>query len=324
MKRERSGGVLRGLMAVIGWLLLLASQGESWAQTSVLTYHNDNFRTGANTSETQLTPANVGSGSFGKLFDQSVDGEIYGQPLYVPNVTIPGKGAHNVLIVNTEGDSVYAFDADNNAGGNATPLWNVSLIDTAHGAASGATTVPSSVYPFDSANEPACGNIWPQYGSTGTPVIDTLNQVIYVEAFSYEGGNYVHRLHALDLTTGAEKPYGPVIVSGTVSGTGDGGTTVTFNPFEENARPGLLLSNGTVYVAYGASCGDQVPFHGWVFAYGAGTLAQKGVLNTTPNGSFGGIWMTGSGLAADNAGNVYSVDREWPIRHREQSGNGLR
>ncbi len=287
-------------------LVEVLNSGRGWAQASVLTYHNDNFRTGANTSETQLTPANVGGGNFGKLFDQLVDGEIYAQPLYVPNINIPGKGTHNLLIVNTEGDSVYAFDADSNSGVNATPLWQASLIDTAHGATSGATTVPSSVYPTAGNGAPACNNINPQYGSTATPVIDATNQVIYVEAFSYEGGTYVHRLHALDLTTGAEEPYSPVVVTGAVAGTGDGGSTITFNAFNHNARPALLLSNGVVYVAYGASCGDQsTPFHGWVFAYGAGTLSQLGSFVTTPYGGMGGIWMSGAGLAADTAGNVY-------------------
>jgi outer membrane biosynthesis protein TonB len=272
----------------------------------VLTYHYDNLRTGQNTDETILTPTSVAS-NFGKLFSYAVDGQVYAQPLYVTNLAIPNKGNHNIVFVNTENDSVYAFDADSNAGNNAAPLWHISLIDAAHGAAAGATPVPVSVYPVDSLNRPDCGALNPQIGSTSTPVIDPNSGVMYVEAFSLENGSYVHRLHALNITTGAEEPYGPVTVGGSVPGTGDGGTTVTFNAFEELNRPALLLESGTVYVAYASSCPDQLPYHGWVFAYNESNLAQEDLLTTTPNGSDGGIWMTGDGLAADAGGNVYAA-----------------
>ncbi len=244
--------------------------------------------------------------SFGQLFSQPVDGQIYAQPLYVPNVAIPGQGTHNVVFVNTENDSVFAFDADSNAGNNSTPLWQVSLIDTAHGAAVGATPVPASAFPVDSEGRPDCGAISPEIGSTSTPVIDPSSGTIYVEAYSYENGTYVHRLHALDISTGAEEAFGPATITGTVAGTGDGGSTVTFNPYEENSRPALLEENGTVYVAFASVCPDQLPFHGWVFAYDAGSLTQQGIFLTTPNGTFGGIWMTGDGLAADASGNIYT------------------
>jgi hypothetical protein len=291
-------------LALVAPIMLLEA-GSAWAQAAVLTYHNDNSRGGTNIEETQLTPVNV-PGNFGRLFSQLVDGEIYAQPLYVPNLSIPGRGSHNLVVMNTEHDSVYAFDADSNANGNAAPLWQISLIDSAHGAAAGAAPVPASAYPVDSDNLPDCGSISPELGSTSTPVIDTGSGTVYVEAFSYEGGTYVHRLHALDLTTGAEKTFGPVVIGGTVAGTGDGGTTVTFNPYAENNRAALLLASGTVYVAFAGSCGDQVaPFHGWLFAYAAGTLKQTGTFLTTPNGGLGGIWMTGSGPAADASGNVY-------------------
>ena len=192
--------------------------------------------------------------NFGGLFSQPVDGQIYGQPLYVPNLPIPGQGIHNVVFVNTENDSVFAFDADNNAGNNSVPLWQVSLVDAAHGAAAGATAVPASLFPVDGTGRPDCGSISPILGSTSTPVIDPSAKTIYVEAYSYENGTYVHRLHALDITTGAEKLFAPATIAGTVLGTGDGGSTVAFNPYTEHNRPALTLANGTVYVAFAASC----------------------------------------------------------------------
>ena len=134
-----------GTVCILG-LLFLSTQ--CWAQTPVLTYHYDNLRTGQNTNETILTPANVAS-NFGSLFSQPVDGQIYGQPLYMPNLPIPGQGIHNVVFVNTENDSVFAFDADNSRGTNSVPLWQVSLVDAAHGAAAGATAVPASLFPVD-------------------------------------------------------------------------------------------------------------------------------------------------------------------------------
>jgi hypothetical protein len=287
-------------------IILILLPPICWAQSNAVTYHYDNGRTGQNTNETVLTPSNVNSSQFGKLFSQSVDGQIYAQPLYVPNLTIPGLGTHNVVFVNTENDSVFAFDADNNKGANSVPLWQVSLIDHAHGAAPGSTPVPSSAYPVDSDHLPDCGAISPELGSTSTPVIDTTSGIMYVEAFSFENGVYVHRLHALDITSGAEEAFGPVVIAGSVAGTGDGTTTVTFNPFEQHNRAGLLLSNGSIYVAYASSCPDQIPFHGWVFAYDAITLTQQGIFASTPNGTFGGIWMSGGGLAADQSGNVYT------------------
>jgi hypothetical protein len=286
-------------------LLFLSTQ--CWAQTPVLTYHYDNLRTGQNTSETTLTTANVAN-NFGSLFSQPVDGQIYAQPLYVPNLPIPGLGTHNVVFVNTENDSVFAFDADSNAGIDSPPLWQVSLVDAAHGAAAGATPVPASLFPVDGAGHPDCGSINPVLGSTSTPVIDPSTKTIYVEAYSYENGAYVHRLHALDITTGAEKNFGPVTIAGAVPGTGDGGSTVVFDPHTELNRPALTLANGTVYVAYAASCADElVPFHGWVFGYDAGSLTPQSIFLTTPNGNEGGIWNTGDGLGVDASGNIYAT-----------------
>ena len=231
-------------------LLLAATTFTTEAQTPVLTQHNDIGRTGQNTSETILTTSNVNSTQFGKLFTLKVDGQVYAQPLYVPQLTINGA-THNVLIVATEADSVYAFDADSNTGANATFLWHASVIDTAHGAASGATPVPYTTV--------GCTDMQPQSGITATPVIDTSTGTIYMEAKSLENGNAVHRLHALDITTGNEKSFGPVVISALpngVPGTGDGssGGVLQFDNLTQNTRPGLLLSNGTIFIGYASHC----------------------------------------------------------------------
>jgi len=271
------------------------------AQTSVLTYHYDNNRSGLNSNETILTPANVGSPRFGRLFSQPVDGFVYAQPLYVPHLAIPGKGTHNVVFVATEGDSVYAFDADSSTGANAKPLWHASLIDARHGAALGAT-------PVNMLAQLRCDAIIPVVGTTSTPVIDLGTGTIYVESFSKEGNRFVHRLHALDIARGTEKSPGrkPVEITASVPAEGAGNTNriITFDALHHLNRPGLLLVNGIVYLAYSSHC-DRPPAHGWVFAYDAATLAQKSVFITTPNGFFGGIWMSGAAPAADSSGNIF-------------------
>ena len=279
-----------------------------FGQTSVLTQHNDIGRTGQNLTETVLTPANVTTSSFGKLFSLSVDGQVYAQPLYMPAVTINGQ-AHRVVFVATEHDSVFAFDA---AVGGA-PLWQVSLFDTAHGAAGGATTDPES--------DTGCGDISAlngaaEYGITGTPVIDPSTGTLYVVAKTLESGNVIQRLHALDITTGNEKFGGPVIIQPSVSGTGSGssGGVLKFDSKYENQRPGLLLLNGNVYIGFAAHC-DYGPWHGWVLGYNASTLAPNGVFVTTPNGSASGVWMSGVGLAADNINNV---PRMFPVTGKRQ------
>jgi len=264
----------------------------------VLTQHNDIGRTGQNLSETVLTPTNVNTTTFGKKFSQAVDGFVYAQPLYVPNVTIGGS-VHNVIYVATEGDSVYAFDADSNTGTNAGLLWHVSVIDTAHGAAAGATTM-------NSATSLGCTDLVPQVGITSTPAVDPSTGTMYVEAKSEEGGKFIHRLHALDITTGAEKAPGPVVITGTISGTGDGssGGTVTFDGLHQLNRPGLLWLNGVLYLSYASHC-DATPYHGWLFAYDAGTFSKKSMLVTSPNGNDGGFWMSGAGVAADSNANIF-------------------
>lgn len=254
----------------------------------VFTQHNDIGRTGQNLNETALTSTPFPA-TFGKKFSQTVDGFIYAQPLYVPQVAISGKGMHNVVYVATENDGVYAFDADSNIGANANPLWKVTLLDAAHGAGAAAT-------PTDSTTDNACTDLIPIIGVTSTPVIDPSTGIMYVESKSKETGNFFHRLHALDITTGGEK-VSPTTITATVGG-------IAFNPVMHTNRPGLLLLNGVVYVAYASDC-DNTPYHGWIFAYDAVTLSQKAVFNESPNGRQGGFWMAGAGIAGDSAANLY-------------------
>jgi hypothetical protein len=266
------------------------------SSTGVLTYHNDNTRSGANLAETVLTPGNVNATRFGKLRAYPLDGVAMASPLYVPAVAIPGQGVRNVVYVATEHDSVYAFDADGVA---TAPFWQVSFINPAAGI--------TTVNPADTGE---CCDITPEIGITGTPVVDATSGTLYVVAKTKEvsGGNtsYVQRLHALDISSGAEKFGGPVVIQATVPGTGAGssGGQVSFMPLRENQRPALLLNNGVVYIAFG-SHGDQQPYHGWVLGYTASTLQQTFAYCVTPNGEGGGVWLANSGLAADAAGNIY-------------------
>ena len=276
------------------FLLFCAVAVPASGQTPVLTQHNDNARTGQNTSETILNTSNVNVNQFGKLFVMPSDGQVYAQPLYVPGVTINGE-VHNVVILATENDSVYAYDADSSG----APLWKASMVDVAHGAGTGETALNSATTTF-------CTDTQPQVGITSTPVIDPTSKTIYVEAKSTDGTNYFHRLHALDLLTGNEKAPGPVVIAGAVSGTGDGSSNgqVVFNNLNQLNRPGLLLMKGTIYIAYASHC-DFGSYHGWLFAYDAATFTQKSVYVTTPNGGLGGFWMSGAGVAADALGNIF-------------------
>jgi PA14 domain/Chitobiase/beta-hexosaminidase C-terminal domain len=269
------------------------------AAVNVLTFHNDNARTGQNTNETILTPAVVNSANFGKIFSHDVDGLVYAQPLVMTGVSIPGKGTHNVVYVATEHDSVYAFDADDDTGVNAAPLWQVTFINPS----AGVTTVGvGDVY---------CGELFPEIGISSTPVIDAASGTIFVEVKTKEiaGGVTVfrQRLHALDMATGAEKFGGPVLIQASVPGTGEGNDHaghVPFDPLMELNRTALLLARGVVYIAYASQC-DNGPWHGWLLGYDANTLALSNVFNTTANGRAGGIWMGGGGPAEDSAGNIY-------------------
>jgi len=249
------------------------------------------MRSGVNSQETQLTPTSVTATHFGKLFTLPVDGHVYGQPLYVPGLTIGGK-THNAIFVVSENDTAYAFDADQSGG----PLWKTSLVNGSNGE----TAIPC-------ADLNAC-SIAGTIGVTATPVISTDRNAIYVEARSKQNGAYFHKLHALDLTTGTEKFGGPVVIQATVPGSAsdhDDQGNVNFNPLRENCRPGLLLANGVVYIAC-ASTNDDTPYHGWVLGYNADTLQQTSVFNTTANGSAGGIWQN-NGISADSNGNIFAV-----------------
>jgi hypothetical protein len=273
---------------------LAALLPAAYAQVSVTTSRNNNFRDGQNLKETILTPANVNAATFGKLFSQTVDGVVYAQPLYVPNVRIPGVGIHNVVYVATENDSVYAFDADSNTGMNASPLWQRSFIDPENG------VTPVS---YKDVN---CPGIFPIIGITSTPVIDTDTRTMYVLAITKENGNFVQRLHALDIRTGAERWNSPTVIQASVEGSGESSINgvISFDPLHEGQRPGLLLQNGSVIISWASYC-DNPPYHGWVMSYNATTLDQIAVWNTTPNGEEGGIWQSGTGLAADLDFNIF-------------------
>jgi len=260
----------------------------------VLTYQYDLARTGTNSQETVLTPANVNPNQFGKIFSDPVDGYIYTQPLYLPGVNIGGR-SHNVVYVATEHDSVYAFDADTPAGG---PLWHVSFLNPNGGVG----TVP--------AGDTGCDQILPEIGITGTPVIDSQSGTLYLVAMTKEssGGavNYVQRLHALDVSSGAERSGSPVVIQASTPGRGDGGSTDVFQPMNYKQRSGLLLLNGVVYTAWSSHC-DIGQYHGWLIGYDARSLQRVSVYNTTPNGSQGAIWASGAAPAVDSAGALYLV-----------------
>jgi hypothetical protein len=258
------------------------------------TWRYDNARDGENLQETVLSTANVNKAQFGKLAAYAVDGQVYAQPLYVPNVTIPGLGTFNVVYVATENDSVYALDADGIYSG---PLWQVNFTNPA----AGITTV--------SATEVQSDSVMPTIGITSTPVIDPTTGTLYVVPYTQENGQYVYRLHALDITTGAEKFGGPVQITASVPGNGSGSVsgTVTLSAFKQDQRTGLLLLNGVVYLAFASGHSDSDPYHGWVVGYAAQSLAQVSVFNSTPNGYKGGIWQNSAGLAADDSGNIYAL-----------------
>ena len=256
----------------------------------VLTWRYDQTHAGQNTSETALTTSNVNPDGFGKLFSVKVDSTVYPQPLYVPNLKMSDGQTHNVLFVETSNDSMYAFDADSNGGANAKPIWVTSLLNTDHGAASGATAIP-----WQDTGSP---DVAPTIGITGTPAIDPSTNTMYVVGATKENGAYFARLHAIDITTGAEKSGSPVEIKATVAGTGNGssGGQLDFSALWENQRPALALYNGYLYIGFAAH-GDNGPWHGWLFSYNASTLAQKSVLCLSPNGSGAGIWASGIGRA---------------------------
>ncbi len=280
----------------------------------VWTYHNNNQRTGANLNETVLTSANVNTNTFGKLFSYAVDGMVYAQPLYVPGVNIQGQ-PHNVVFIATEHNSVYAFDADN-AGAGGGLLWQTNLGTSAVTTTANFTNADFGTRKFPAGTGPYT-DITPEVGITSTPVIDTNSGTIYLDAFTHEGTNYFHRIHALSLTDGMERSFSPVVVAASVPGTGVGsvGGQLAFNSVQQIQRVALTLAGGVVYVAY-AGYADTDPFHGWVIGYNATNLLQltNQVFNTTPNSTtaaFGpnageaGIWMGDGGLAVDDSTNIF-------------------
>jgi hypothetical protein len=268
----------------------------------VYTYHDDLARDGANSQEYALTTANVNTSTFGKLFSCTVDGAVYAQPLWIANLTVSGA-RHNVVFVATQHDSLFALDADANP---CVQLWQVSLIDTNHGGTGGETTVPSGVPGYLVGQ--GYGDITPEVGVTGTPVIDPMTNTLYVVSKSVNTAHtsFYQRLHAIDITTGNEKTGSPVTIGPTFPGTGDGGSTDTFNAQQQNQRPGLALVNGTVYVGW-SSHEDTTPWYGWLvgYTYNGSAFTQSAVLNVTPNTGQGGIWMGGGAPAADSAGHLY-------------------
>ena len=325
LPRAASKNVRASLFAATLSLSLLAGL-PAQGQVNITTYHGDNARTGLNAHELTLAPTNVNSFSFGKLFSYPVDGYVYAQPLYLSNVAITGRGSHNIVIVATQNDSVYAFDADDPMS-NPNALWFTTFL------LNGEAPVTSG--------DVGTGDIVPQIGITGTPVIDAVNGTLYLVAKTKDMfGNFYQRLHALDIRTGLDKAGSPVEISATVNGTGDGAIgeqtdgsvigPITFNPLRQNQRPALLFNNGAVYISW-ASHGDNVGpqasngtfpqgYHGWVIGYQYdevhGGFTQTGVFNTTPNGitdpsgyplAAGGIWMSGNGPAADSQGDIFFI-----------------
>jgi hypothetical protein len=290
------------------WCLALFSSYSVLAQVNVLTYHYDNTRAGQNTNETMLTPSNVNPTTFGKLFKYNVDGYVYAQPLYVSGLNIPGQGIHNALLIATEHDSVYAFDADSNAGASGGLLWKTNL----------GISADTRTGEFGTRYDNPYADITNEVGITGTPVIDLPSGTLYVNTFTHEGANYYHRIHALNITNGTERAFSPVLVSATYPGVGVGSNglgQVVFAAKQQNQRCALTLAGGKLYAPY-AGYGDTDPYHGWIIGFDAATLQPltNYIFNTTPNSTtnvFGtnageaGIWMAGGGLAVDANTNLY-------------------
>ena len=286
-------------IAFLCYLTILLSAVCGRAQ-NVTTWHVDNARTGVQQNETILTPSNVNSTLFGKLFTFPVLGDVYAEPLYIYQYTMSDGNLHNVLIVATEEDVVYAFDADGNNPSQGY-LWESSLLG------SGETYV--------SASDVGVVDISPNLGITGTPVIDHAGGVIYVVARSKTSSSpttFYQRLHALNLADGTEVLNGPTTIAATAPGTGGGGASVSFDPLYNNQRSALLLAPtpsgptaNSVFIAF-ASNGDTTPYHGWLISYDAANIStQTGAWVSTPNGMKGGIWMSGGGPSSDNAGNIF-------------------
>ncbi len=261
---------------------------------SVLTQHNDKNRSGLNSHETILTPSVVNSKLFGKLFVLPVDDQVYAQPLVVSNINI-GDSLINIAYIATVNNTVYAFNA-----GNGQLYWKKSFT------AAGMRPVKNT----DMTG--ACGGNYQDFsgniGIVGTPVIDSLSRTMYFVARSVTNNNFVDYLHAIDIISGNDKAGSPVKITATYDGRGAGSVNkvLTFDAWKENQRQALTLLNGIIYVSFGGHC-DWEPFHGWILGYDSKTLQQQIVYNDTPDGSAGGIWESGMGMAADDEGNLYAA-----------------
>jgi hypothetical protein len=261
---------------------------------SVLTQHNDNNRLGWNDNETALTTANVNAQQFGEVFTLAVDDQVYAQPLVVGHVSI-GDGAHNVVLIATVNNTVYAYDGDD-----GTLYWQKSF------------TAPGMRPPTHLDMSGACSGSYTDFsgniGIVGTPVIDAGTGAMYFVARSTTGTDFVQFLHAVNIVDGSEKPGSPTQITATSSGNGDGNANgvISFDSQRQNQRQGLTLLNGTVYVTFSSHC-DWGPYHGWILGYDASSMQQRVVYNDTPNGYAGGLWESGTGMAADATGNLYVV-----------------
>jgi uncharacterized repeat protein (TIGR03806 family) len=321
--KNNSGGAMMALAALAAGVLQTLG-------TPVLTYHNDNARTGANTHETLLTPANVNTNTFGRLIKYDVDGYVYAQPLYFPGLAIPGHGTHDAVFVATENNSVYAFDADSDAGADSGLLWHASLGD-------GIDIVTNHEF-GGRYHDNVYQDMLPRVGITGTPVIDPATGTLYVDAFTREvtetATNYHHTVHALNITNGTEQAWGPVEVTASVPGTGVGSSNgvLKFDARQQQQRPAMTLAGGILYVAFG-SAADTDLYHGWVIGYNAASLQPLAsqVFNTTPNATTaqfgphageGALWMGGDGLCVDADTNLYFEVANGSFSADPSLGNG--
>ncbi len=288
--------------------LFVLNVGDLLGQVNILTANGDNNRTNANLNERLLRPAIIQPGTFGKLGAFPADGQIYSQPLYVSGLSFPDGTIHNVLFTSTMHNTVYAYDADLNS--TDALLWQINL----------GPSVPSTML-YNGYSD-----ISPEVGILGTGTIDLQAGVLYIVSESLQDSKPIFYLHALDLRTGVERMDGPVVITATVTGYGAeslGGQTVAFDPSQHIQRPGLLLANQVVYVAFGSHA-DESPWHGWVMSYDASDLrVQLGVFMTTPDGEGGAVWQSGHGLAADDAGNVYCISGNGDYDGSENFGESL-
>jgi hypothetical protein len=301
--RLRARTFVRGILLFGAAATTLAS-----AQMPVTTWHYDNANSGANINETILTPQNVNPANFGKLFSQTVDGAIVGQALYLPAVTISGS-VHNVVYVATMNDSVYAFDADSNTGANASPLWQTTFLSKK------VIAMPIALQ--------GCGGTsgWSQVGIVSTPVLDPIAGTLYVVAKTYENGkSFVHRLHALDVTTGLEQSGSPVVIAASYEYNGQ--NNVFVDRMQVN-RPALRLNDGNLYIAFGSNGCRSGKEEGWVMAYNTATLQQVGAFDDEPSSSAAAVWQKGGGLAIDSDGSLYAATADGPFTDGVDFGESI-